>query len=206
MRKKAPYNDTLIYTKNEKIYNKSMSLSDNDNNYIIEDEIVRTKNWRSNISKRIKQLQNIRAPQECIEYEQDRYKESLTMNYSEYLKKEEKEQSIAHQEYSIRKQEYLKTHSPKQEVTDLILDKFDKWFEKYKDSEEHMSDFGHRFEDPWFWGKIVPFGGNDTEFYDHILTPEEQEYGLYEQVFYFCESVIEGHIKNSQSKKREINV
>ena len=43
MRKSSSYNDTLIYTKNEKIYNKSMSLSDNDNNYIVEDEITRTK-------------------------------------------------------------------------------------------------------------------------------------------------------------------
>jgi len=195
MRKKASYADTLIYTKNEKIYNKSMSLSDNDSNYIVEDEIIRTKEWRNGILKRIKQLQDIRVPQECIEYEQNRYKESLTMNYSEYLKRKEEEQSIAYQEYLVRKQEYLKTHSPKQEVIDLILDKFDKWFEKYKDSEMHMIDFNHRFKEPFVWGEIVPFGGQDKEFYKHIISDEEDEYDLYEQVFHYCENIVDERVR-----------
>lgn len=203
MRKSASYNDTLIYAKNEKIYNKSMSLTDNDNNYVVEDEISRTKDWRNGILKRIKQLQDIRVPPEILKYEQDRYEESLTMTYSEYENREKLEHE---QEYLIRKKEYLKDHSAKKEINDFILEKFDKWFEKYKDSEEHICDFGHRFEDPWFWGKIVPWGGADTEFYEHILTPEEQEYGLYKQVFHYCESIVNERIKQKEwSEKMKIN-
>jgi len=188
MNKRAHYNDTLIYTKNEKIYNKSMSLSDNDNNYVVEDEIIRTKEWRNERLKKIKQFKDLGADDNFIEMLKNSYEESLTMTYSQYLNQSELEYR---EDYLLRKEEYLKEHSPKKEIIDLILDKFDKWFEKYKDSEEHMGDFHHYFEDPWFWGSIVPFGGDDTEFYEHVLTPEEQEFELYEQVFYYCRGVVD---------------
>ena len=186
MNKRAHYNDTLIYTKNEKIYNKSMSLSDNDNNYVVEDEITRTKEWRNERFKKIKQFKDLGADDDFIEMLKNSYEESLTMTYSQCMERDRLEYE---EDYRLRKEEYLKEHSPKKEVINLILDKFDKWFEKYKDSEEHMGDFHHRFEDPWFWGHIAPYS-EDTEFYEHILTPEEQEFELYEQVFHYCISVV----------------
>jgi len=199
MRKSASYNDTLIYAKNEKIYNKSMSLTDNDNNYIVEDEIIRTKEWRNGILKRIKQLRGIRVPPEILKYEQERYEESLTMTYSEYENKERLEHEREYvQEYLPRKEKYLKENPPKKEINDIILDHFDNWFEKYKDSKEHMCDFNHRFKEPWFWGKIVPFGGQDTKHYKELLTSEDWEYGTYEQIFHYCKSMVDDRIKQKK--------
>jgi hypothetical protein len=118
-RNKPSYSDTLKYRNNTKYANKDMFMSDNENNFIIEDEISRDKRWKEHHQKEADRLISLNAPEFLIE-------ERLLMvklgehGWKAYCKKRAEE----HKKYV---KAYIKQFKPfKPEIVEKVLKDFDK--------------------------------------------------------------------------------
>lgn len=179
---KPNYSDTLTYG-NTKYVNKNMFMSDNENNQVLEDEITRTKDWKKERMWRVERLKELDAPHWIIEHELM----VANMTYSEsrayFAKCKEEEKAFA--------EEYRRNNPMKEEYVNLIYERFDAWFEKYKDNRDKLEDelyTGHHFYEPWFWGSIPE--GAEKEFYEHIFTSEDYDHKMYSPVFEVCDNII----------------
>lgn len=156
------------------------------------DEVKKTIKY---IEGRIKRNQSLNVPELIIEVDMlslEEEKQKLNMSvleYEEIQKKNEKHDLI-------EKQLYIKNNPPTEEKANKIWKYFDLWFEKYKDNYDFLYDeysTGHDFYEPFFWGEGAML--SKLEFYEHILTPLDEEYGSYESVFYVCRQKIEQRLE-----------
>lgn len=193
---KPNYSDTLIYA-NNKYVNKNMYMTDNEDVEVIEDEIIRTKKWQKKHLEKVNRLKQLGAPDVVVEHFE--FLASMTfsqaMGYYAKLQKEHEAEVKKYREDNQIKEEYVK----------LIYERFDAWFEKYKDNEDVLSgelETGHYFFEPWFWGSHPP--NAEKEFYEHIFTKEDWENEAYRPVFDVCENKIKKRLTEllpSEEKK-----
>ena len=182
---KPNYAATLTYG-NTKYVDKNMYMTDNENNVVLEDEITRAKEWKKHRLRRLERMKELNAPDVLIEKELF----WANMTYSEAMAYSAK----CKEEAEIASKKYCEINPMKEEYVNLIYERFDAWFEKYRDNADKLEDelhTGHNFFEPWFWGSIPP--GAEKEFYEHIFTQEDWEHKAYLPVFEVC---------NSQIKKR----
>lgn len=153
----------------------------------VEDELSRTRKHRQFRQERIKRMIELKVPDVILNHE--KFLESLTYSeYQTYLREQKKQDEL-------EKYEYRKNNPPKEDVAKLIWEKFELWFEKYKNNIEVLSNelnTGHCFYEPWFWGSI-PHGA-EKEFYEHILTEDDYFSENYLPVFQVCSNKIKDRI------------
>jgi len=179
---KPNYSVTLTYG-NTKYVDKNMYMTDNENNEVLEDEITRTKEWQKSRKKRVKKFKELGAPEIIVQNEEFlasmTYSEATT--YFVQRRIEAEEESKKYREETPIKEEYV----------NLIYERFDMWFETYKNNEDKLDDelhTGHNFFEPWYWGNLPP--GAEKRFYKHILTEDDWHHKNYFPVFEVCNNII----------------
>lgn len=162
-------------------------------------EIIRTKKHRDFHMARAENLkQSTNCPSVLIEHELF----MASMTYSEaraWRRRVEKELKAEHK---VECEKYQKANPMKEEYVNLIYDRFDAWFAKYKNDSFKLEDelaTHHHFHEPWFWGKIAP-GGAEEEFYEKIFTGEDWNHGMYAPIFAVCHNVIRERLEELQDK------
>jgi hypothetical protein len=158
-------------------------------NIIIEDELSRTREFRQTRQKRIEVLKSLGAPKELIEIEERISK----MTFSEWQALCEEDAKAE----ELKKKEYRKNNPPSASVANLIWEKFDLWFDKYKDDREILElelDTGHYFYEPWYWDERAP--GAEEEFYKHILSEDDWWSENYLPVFEVCNQKIRNRLNS----------
>ena len=182
---KANYSDTLTYG-NTKYANKNMHMTDKEGYEVLEDEITRTKKMRESKLEKIKRYRELGMSEIFIEP----ILKGLNLTYTESKNIQLRARIAAEAE----SKKYREDNPMKEEYVNLIYERFDMWFEKYKDDvrvggklQDEVST-GHHFSEPWFWGCTPP--GAEKEFYEHIFTEEDHHHKMYFPVFEVCNDKI----------------
>jgi len=160
---------------------------------IIEDELSRTREFRTERQKRIQVLKQLGAPQTIIQIEEKIAKMTYT-EYQVFCEEEEKQEEL-------RKAEFRKSNPPNESIAKLIYEKFDLWFGKYKDDSAKLElelGTGHYFYEPWYWGDRAP-GGVEEDFYVQILNEDDWWSENYAPVFEVCRQQIRNRLKELDS-------
>jgi len=155
-------------------------------------EIIRTKKHRDYHMERAENLKQCHCPPVLIEHELF----MASMTYSEARTWRRRVEEAMKAEHKVECEKYHKANPMKEEYVNLIYDRFEAWFEKYKnDSLKLESELGtgHYFHEPWFWGKIAP--GAEEEFYEEIFTEEDWNHEMYAPIFAVCHNVIRERLK-----------
>ena len=163
------------------------------NQTIINDELSRTREFRKQRQKRIQVLKQLGAPQIIIDSEEKIAKMTYT-EYQHFCEQEEKQEEI-------RKAEFRKANPPNESVAKLIYEKFDLWFDKYKNDSQKLElelGTGHYFYEPWYWGDRAP-GGAEEMFYVQILSEDDWWCENYAPVFEVCRQQIRNRLKELEN-------
>lgn len=133
----------------------------------------------------------VRAPDFILEH----WYERATSTFEQWL--ESKRQALRDAKEDMKKgQEFVRNNPPKEDIVNLIYEKFDKWYEKYKDDYYSLYDFEHKFEDAWYWGGIAP--GSEPEFYEVLLSEYNNaqiHWDPYYPIFAVCRSKVLNRLK-----------
>lgn len=161
-------------------------------NKIIEDELSRTREFRTQRQKRIQVLKQLGAPQIIIDSEEKIAKMTYT-EYEVFCEEEEKKEEI-------KKAEFRKENPPNESIAKLIYEKFDLWFDKYKNDSQKLElelGTGHYFYEPWYWGDRAP--GAEEIFYVQILSEDDWWCENYAPVFEVCRQQIRNRLKELEN-------
>jgi len=155
---------------------------------IIEDELTRTRRHRESRKQRLEAMRKLGLPKVILDTEELIAK--MTYTEFELYKKEQAELELQ------EKKEYCKNNPPKEEIANLIWNKFELWFNKYKNNAKVLYNelsTEHYFVEPWFYGSMPP--GAEQEFYQQVLTDKDYWAENYAPVFEICKTRIRDRLK-----------
>lgn len=169
-------------------------MDDFTTNMTIKDAWNKTIEFRKNQESKIKKMKLLGVPKLVIEHEE--FLAKMTYNeYQMYLKESDREIKQINTQYR-------KNNPPNQEVAKLIWEKFDKWFEKYKNNLEVLEEelgTGHYFYEAWFNGTWSI--NEEPEFFEKILSQDDFISENYLPVFEVCKHRIREQINLIKDNK-----
>jgi len=142
---------------------------------------------------RLFHFKRLNAPEILIEDSE----EKSNYTFEQWLSDKISSERIAEEEYQQLKSEFVIS----EEQAKLIFQKFDLWFDRYKDNEVILDNYYLRFFEPWLWGNINLFA--DPEFYEKIFDEKYLEVAWKHPVFAACQAQVNNRLKELEQDEEK---
>jgi hypothetical protein len=130
-------------------------------------------------------LERLNAPEILI----NEAKQHSSFTLAEYYSWKKKQDHAVEKHLDELRAEFVITEDQAQR----IFQRFDDWFDRYKDNLHMLEYYDKKFYESWLWGKMSPFV--DKDFCEKIFDEKYHEVASEHPVFAACKSQVQKRIK-----------